>query len=109
MAAGGQRLSSPIRSSACLRRSDCVSPVEDLCVWDFAPAETAIPQNLQPPKPSKHWFVIHRRNLRALQEVAGSANLRGLLKPVPRGVLGAFLGEASPQQNEPNDDSAGIA
>jgi len=89
--------------------SGCAASVEDLCVWDFAPAESAIPQDLEPPKHRKDWFVVHRKDLRALPEVVATADLRGLLKPVTWGAPEAFLGGASPQQNEQNDGSAGLA
>jgi signal transduction histidine kinase len=89
--------------------SDSVASAEELCVWDFAPAETAIPQDLAPAKPRKHWFVVQRKDLRAVQEVVGTADLRMLLKPVTRGALGALLGGPGQTQNKPNDDSAGPA
>ena len=71
---------------------------EALYVWDFMSAENAIPQDLEPPKSSKQWFVIHRKDLPALKEAVGTANLHGLLKPVTRGALGAFLSGASPSK-----------
>ena len=89
--------------------SDWVASVEDLCIWDFASAEAGIPQNLEPPKPGKQWFVVHRKDLPALQEVGGMGDLRGLLKPVTQGAMGALLAGASPQQNEQNDESAALA
>jgi len=94
--------------------SDCVASVEDLSVedlyvWDFASTEAATPQNLEPPKPGKQWFVVHRKDLPALQEVGGTGDLRGLLKPVTQGAMGALLAGASPQQNEQNDESAALA
>jgi signal transduction histidine kinase len=89
--------------------SDCVASVEDLCIWDFASSEAPIPHDLELPKPRKQWFVVRRKDLRALQEVGGAADLGGLLKPVTRGALGAFLSGASPEQNEQNDASAGLA
>lgn len=89
--------------------SDSVASAQELCVWDFARAETASPQDLEPAKPPKHWFVVQRKDLRALQEVVAPADLRVLLKPVTRGALGAFLGWPSPPQTKPNDDSAGPA
>ena len=89
--------------------SDCVASAADLCFWDFASAEAPIPHDLEPPKPGKPWFVVHRKDLSALQEVGGTADLHGLLKPVTRGALGAFLAGASHQKNEQTDESAALA
>jgi signal transduction histidine kinase len=89
--------------------SGYADPTEALYVWDFMSAENAIPQDLEPPKSSKQWFVIHRKDLHALKEAVGTANLHGLLKPVTRGALGAFLAGACHQQNEQNDESAAVA
>jgi hypothetical protein len=89
--------------------SGCVASVEDLCVWNFASAEAAIPQGSGPPKPCKQWFALHRMDLRAPQEIGGTADLRGLLKPVARGSLGTFLPGTRPKRNEQNHDDAGRA
>ena len=51
--------------------SDCVASVEDLCIWDFASSEAPIPHDLELPKPRKQWFVVRRKDLRALQESPG--------------------------------------
>jgi signal transduction histidine kinase len=88
--------------------SGCPASADDLCIWDFAHAETAVPQGLEAPKTPRDWFVVHRNDLRALQEVVGNTDLRGLLRPVTRGALGALFGGASPQQDKQNDGSPGL-
>ncbi len=85
----------------------CVTSPDDLCIWDFAPGNTAIPQDSEPAKLCKHWFVLNRKDLTALQAVVGTTDLNVLLKPVTRAALRAFLGGANPLRNEQNDDSTG--
>lgn len=84
------------------------TPAEALCIWDFTAGEGAAPQDPKPAKLRKPWFVVHRKDLPALQDAAGTTDLNRLLKPVTWGALRAFLGEVNPNCNEPKDDSAGV-
>ena len=77
---------------------------DDLCVWDFMAAETAIPQDLEPSNPRRQWFVVHRKDLHALQAAVGSDELSELLKPITRDALAKLFDGASPHGNEQIDD-----
>ena len=83
-----------------------VTSPQDLCIWDFASGEAAVPQDLQAAKLGKHWFIVHRKDLVALRAAVGTTDLNGLLKPIPRGALRALLGGVDPNCNEPKHDSA---
>jgi signal transduction histidine kinase len=85
----------------------CVISSADVCIWDFTPGETAIPQDLEPAELCNHWFVLNRKDLPALQAVVGASDLKVLLKPVTWVALRAFLAGAHGLGKEPNDDSTG--
>ena len=84
---------------------------EDLCLWDFIPGEASVPQDLDPAKLRKHFFLLHRKHLAALQELVGTSDINVLLKPVMPATLRAFLGDAQQQRTldcgTGNGDSAG--
>ena len=63
---------------------------EDLCLWDFIPGETPIPQDLDPAKLRKSLFLLHRKHLPALQALVGTVDINVLLKPVTRGHTARF-------------------
>src|SRR5690242_19246302 len=63
----------------------------DLCLWDFVPEETVLPEALDIASP-RHLFLVNRQHLRALQELLGTSDLRVLLKPMMPSTLRAFLG-----------------
>jgi signal transduction histidine kinase len=71
---------------------------EDLCLWDFIPGTTSVPQDLDPAKLRQHFFLLHRKHLPALQELVGTSDINVLLKPVMPATLRAFLGDAHQQR-----------
>jgi signal transduction histidine kinase len=85
-----------------------LTSLKDLSVCDFTAGEPALPQDSEQPRARKNWFVVHRKDLPALQAVVGSSDLNVLLKPVTRSALRAFLGGANLPGNEHEDDSAGL-
>ena len=89
-------------SSLVTRAPGQVFPGDALCIWDFAPGETAIPLDLGPADLRKHLFLLYRKHLPALQGRLGTADLNVLLKPVTRATLRAFLIGAAPH-SQPND------
>ena len=86
----------------------CATSMGDLCICDFTHGEAAIPPDLAPAKPCKHWFVVHRKHLPALQTLVGTNDLEVLQNPVTRSALEALLDEVNPNCGEPKDDSAGL-
>ena len=66
-------------------------PDYSLCIRDFDPGVTALPDIFNPSDLSKHLFVVHREHLSIVQERLGTRNLNVLLKPVTHATLGAFL------------------
>ncbi len=89
------------------RAVGAVAPSDDICIWDFTPGVTAIPQDLDPATLRKHLFVLQRRHLAALQSVLGTSDLNVLLKPVTRATLRAFLSGAV-QQRCAQNEGAGV-
>src|ERR1017187_1704539 len=85
----------------------CATSMGDLCICDFTHGEAAIPQDLAPATPCKHWFIIHRKDLLALQTLAGTNDLDVLQNPVTQSVLRALLAGVNPNC-EPKDDSNGL-
>jgi len=77
----------------------------------FIPGETPVPQDLDSAKLRKHFFLLHRKHLAALQELVGTSDINVLLKPVMPATLRAFLGDAQQQRTldcgTGNGDSAG--
>ena len=71
---------------------------EDLCLWDFTPGETSIPQ-LDTRTLRRHLFLLHRKHLPALHELLGTSNVNVLLKPVTAATLRAFLGDSHWQRS----------
>jgi signal transduction histidine kinase len=86
-----------------------LNSLEDLCIWEFPPAETASTPDPEAAERGRKWFVLHRKDLIALQAMVGTTDLNGVLKPVTRGSLLAFLGGANPPGNEPHHESIGLA
>ena len=80
---------------------------DDLCLWDFVPGETDIPQDLDPSKLGKHLFLLHRKHLPALQELVGTSDINVLLKPVTPVTLRAFLSDAQQQRRHENRNPGG--
>src|SRR5262249_38967474 len=54
----------------------------DLCLWDFIPGQTAIPQGINPAKLRKHVFLVQCQHLPAFHKLTGGTNFNVLLKPV---------------------------
>src|SRR5215469_8666475 len=70
----------------------------DLYLWDFSPnllLPTPIHRN-----PSRHLFLVHRKDLPEFRRQTGSVEATVLLKPVTKATLGAFLGLAVASQEE---------
>jgi signal transduction histidine kinase len=86
-----------------------LDPDDNLCIWDFDPRETAVPRNLEPSQFRRHWFLLHRQDLTALQALVGADALNVLLKPVSRAALRTLLSEAGRAEKERNSDSTGLA
>lgn len=80
---------------------------EDLCLWDFIPGETVIPQDLDPAKLRKYLFLLHRKHLPALEQLAGTSDINVLLKPVTPATFRAFLCDAHRQGTLENCTPAG--
>jgi len=92
-------------SALVTRAGGRVESGDDVCVWDFVPGESLIPRDLSPVDPAKHFFLVHRDHLAALQAHLGAADLNVLLKPVTRATLRAFLdGVARRREERPNPD-----
>ncbi len=64
----------------------------DVYIWDF-PSQCDIRAEWKQTS-SRHLFLVHRRDLRKLQEHLGLPEARILLKPVTRATLSASLGMA---------------
>src|ERR1022692_1908763 len=80
---------------------------DDVCLWDFLPGETAIPQDLDPAKLRKHLFLLHRKHLPALQKLVGTSDVNVLLKPVTPATLRAFLDDAHRKRTRDNGNPPG--
>ena len=80
---------------------------EDVCLWDFTPGKTSIPQGLDPAKLHKHLFLLHRKHLPALKELVGTSDINVLLKPITPATLRAFLGDAHQQRSRGEGKPAG--
>lgn len=63
-----------------------------LCIWDFQ-QQTALPQYVHS-SPSKHLFLVNRKDLPEFRQQTESRETNILLKPVTRATLSAFLGLA---------------
>ena len=79
-------------STLITRTDGQVEPGDDICVWDFVPGETPIPEDLDSSELTRHLFLLYREHLGALQAHLGTSELNVLLKPVTRATLTAFLG-----------------
>lgn len=77
---------------------------KDLCLWDFIPGETPIPENFSTAGSPRHLFLLHRQHLPLLQQLLGTSDINVLLKPVLPTTLRAFLGDAHRQQTQDNDN-----
>jgi len=75
----------------------------DLWLWDYHPS-MALPKYSTHSRPSKHLFLVHRKDLAGFRSRA-SADAHILLKPVTRATLAAFLGLAV----SAHDDRTSIA
>jgi signal transduction histidine kinase len=80
---------------------------DELCVWDFIPGATVLPEDLESSHLWRHWFVLQRRHLSKLRVLMGTSDLNVLLKPVARATLRAFLSGTKQQTSEPQEEPAG--
>jgi len=78
-----------------------------LCLWDFIPGETALPQQLDPASLRRHLFLVQRKDLAALHERVGTSGINVLLKPVTAATLRAFLADACQAQGPGEEYLAG--
>lgn len=74
------------------------TPHDNLCLWDFVPGETTIPDDIDPARLARHLFLVHRQHLPILQGILGTSEINVLLKPVMPAMLHAFLGYTHSQQ-----------
>jgi signal transduction histidine kinase len=70
----------------------------DLYLWDFFP-NLLLPTPIHR-SPSRHLFLVHRKDLPEFRRQTGSAEATVLLKPVTKATLSAFLGLAVASQEE---------
>jgi signal transduction histidine kinase len=64
----------------------------DVLLWDYRP-DMSLPDFIGE-SPSKHLFLVHRKDLAGFHEQTGATDAHILLKPVTRATLAAFLGLA---------------
>ncbi len=64
----------------------------DISLWDYYP-DMPLPDCIAE-SPSKHLFLVQRKDLACFHEQTGAVEAHILLKPVTRATLGAFLGLA---------------
>jgi signal transduction histidine kinase len=83
---------------------DPAASTDHLCIWDFTPGETVIPQDLWVSKTGKHWFLVQKQDVTALLSGVGTTEINVLLKPVTHDGLVALLTAANWHSREPNDD-----
>jgi signal transduction histidine kinase len=69
----------------------------DLCIWDYEPGRAQVPKCSEPDLP-RHLFLTHRRDLDALIQLHGTANLNIVLKPVTHATLATFISGAGARQ-----------
>lgn len=77
-----------------------------LCIWDFVPGETALPQPAGRHQWRNYLFLLHRKDLAALRALLGVSDINVLLKPVTRSVLRAFLIGYCAHRADPSDGNA---
>jgi signal transduction histidine kinase len=65
----------------------------DVCLWDFQPGETDLPDSIEPGRLRTSFFVVHRKHIGALRQHFGIIEVNTILKPVTRAALRAFLGD----------------
>jgi signal transduction histidine kinase len=70
----------------------------DLYIWDFHPNLLLVEEMDQ--SPSKHLFLVHRKDLTEFHKQTGTTDINILLKPVTRATLAAFLGLAASAHQE---------
>src|SRR3954468_12394448 len=63
----------------------------DVCLWDFAPGQSVIPQTVDPANWRHCLFLADRKHLFDLEEFVGTSEIHVLLKPVVPAALRAFL------------------
>ena len=64
---------------------------DDLCIWDFIPGETHLPEDLNTVKSRRHFFLLSRNSLASFRQSVGKFDVNMLLKPVTRATLQAFV------------------
>src|ERR1041384_7470897 len=67
--------------------------VNDICLWDFQPGETELPDRLEPTRLRNWYFLLQRKHLSALRQHFGIIEVNTILKPVTRAALRVFLGD----------------
>lgn len=78
-----------------LRRAepDAVPAGADLYIWDFEP-DQSFPDQFRGPAPSRHLFLVNRKDLNLFHERRAVIDPVVLLKPATRVTLSAFLGQS---------------
>jgi signal transduction histidine kinase len=65
----------------------------DICLWDFQPGETELPDRIEPSRLRNSYFLLQRKHLGALRQHFGIIEVNTILKPVTRATLRAFLSD----------------
>src|ERR1043166_8577582 len=64
---------------------------DDVCLWDFIPGQSVVPQTVDPANWG-HWlFLADCKHLTDLEQLVGTSDIHVLLKPVAPAALRAFL------------------
>jgi signal transduction histidine kinase len=79
-------------------------PPHDLCIWDFTREAAEALALVDRPKLQRWYFLANKAQLPHLQELAGTAQLHILLKPVSAATLRAQLAEPCRTWREQNDN-----
>src|SRR4051812_3940987 len=65
-------------------------PGDSLCIWDFVPGETMLPDDRHDDR-RLHLFLLHRKDLSLFRSLMGCQDLNILLKPITEAAVRAFL------------------
>jgi len=76
-----------------LADANAVPPAGDVYIWDVQP-EYALPEDLASQPAWKHLFLVNPKDLGLFRQNDWFLGLAILLKPITRGTLAAFLGQA---------------
>ena len=72
----------------------------DICLWDFEPGETELPESMEPGRLRNWFFLLQRKHLSVLRQHFGIIEVNTILKPVTRATLRAFLSDTCQRWKE---------